>query len=76
MVVERPERTMTTGSGPAGGGGAIGAAAETMPATAVAGGLGIIMGLTFGSGEGRRNRLPEGTGVTEAESGFWLARGR
>ncbi len=50
--MDTPERTMATASGIGGAGGVTGAAAGTMLATLVAGGLGFIMGLMWGSAKG------------------------
>jgi hypothetical protein len=58
--VETSERTMATASGLAGSGGTIGAAAGTMLATAVAGGLGFIMGLMFGMAKGEETGYLKG----------------
>ena len=58
--MDTPERTMATATGLGGAGGVVGAAAGTMLATMVAGGLGFIMGLMFGMAKGEETGYMKG----------------
>lgn len=58
--METPERSMVTATGMGAGGGVTGAAAGTMLATLVAGGLAFIMGLMWGHAKGEETGYLKG----------------